>query len=273
MQHVDPDQLALLALGETLAERRRRGRRPPPPVRRLPGRGRRAAAHRRARPRGRRASGRPCAAGGGVGPDRGRGGIGIRALPSRHRARPASTDRRARGSPYQDPAPLGAAGRGTRRRRSDRRRRHARRAAALAVRPGAGDRLHGDPRRGRRRAARGQRPRRRGPRPGGPQLEVTAHGLPLQQGYYEVWVFDGERNMVSLGVLGADSTASLPLPPTLDLRTYHVVDISQEPLRRRPDPLQPRACCAAPSRTERARAVNGMPFGARDRRRTARACW
>lgn len=64
--------------------------------------------------------------------------------------------------------------------------------------------------------------------PGGPVLRVTAAGLPLQQGYYEVWVFDGERSMVSIGVLGADSTASLPLPPTLDLRRYHVVDISQE---------------------------------------------
>jgi anti-sigma-K factor RskA len=65
--------------------------------------------------------------------------------------------------------------------------------------------------------------------PGGPQLRVTARGLPLQQGYYEVWVYDGERAMVSLGTLGADSTATLPLPPTLDLRKYHVVDVSQEP--------------------------------------------
>jgi hypothetical protein len=64
--------------------------------------------------------------------------------------------------------------------------------------------------------------------PDGPVLRITAAGLPLQRGYYEVWVFDGERAMVSIGVLGANSTASLPLPPTLDLRTYHVVDISQE---------------------------------------------
>jgi anti-sigma-K factor RskA len=64
--------------------------------------------------------------------------------------------------------------------------------------------------------------------PSGSQLRVTADRLPLQQGYYEVWAYDGQRNMVSLGVLGADSTASLPLPPTLDLRTYHVIDISQE---------------------------------------------
>ena len=58
---------------------------------------------------------------------------------------------------------------------------------------------------------------------------MTAHGLPLQSGYYEVWVFDGSRNMVSVGVLGPRSTAALPLPPTLDLRTYHIVDISAEP--------------------------------------------
>jgi hypothetical protein len=64
--------------------------------------------------------------------------------------------------------------------------------------------------------------------PDGPVLRITAAGLPLQQGYYEVWVYDGKRDMVSIGVLGANSTASLPLPPTLDLRTYHVVDVSQE---------------------------------------------
>lgn len=62
----------------------------------------------------------------------------------------------------------------------------------------------------------------------GPELRVSAVGLPLAQGYYEVWVFDGERRMVAVGVLGAGSTASLPLPPTLDLRTFNVVDISQE---------------------------------------------
>lgn len=62
----------------------------------------------------------------------------------------------------------------------------------------------------------------------GPELDVTAAGLPLQQGYYEVWVFDGEQSMVSVGVLGGNSAASLPLPLTLDLRRYNVVDISQE---------------------------------------------
>ncbi len=64
--------------------------------------------------------------------------------------------------------------------------------------------------------------------PDGPELDVTAAGLRLQPGYYEVWVFDGKVKMVAVGVLGADSAAVFTLPPTLDLRTYHVVDISLE---------------------------------------------
>lgn len=64
--------------------------------------------------------------------------------------------------------------------------------------------------------------------PDGPELDISASGLPLQQGYYEVWVFDGKVKMVAVGVLGADSKAVLALPPTLDLRTYNVVDVSLE---------------------------------------------
>lgn len=62
----------------------------------------------------------------------------------------------------------------------------------------------------------------------GPELDVTAAGLPEQSGYYEVWVFDGGEDMVSIGVLGANTAAALTLPPTLDLRRFHVVDISLE---------------------------------------------
>jgi hypothetical protein len=64
--------------------------------------------------------------------------------------------------------------------------------------------------------------------PDGPELDISASGLPPQQGYYEVWVFDGTVKMVAVGVLGSDSKALLALPPTLDLRTYHVVDVSLE---------------------------------------------
>lgn len=63
----------------------------------------------------------------------------------------------------------------------------------------------------------------------GSELRVSTVGLPtLNQAYYEVWVFDGDKKMVAVGVLGQDSTATLPLPPTLDLRTFGIVDISQE---------------------------------------------
>jgi hypothetical protein len=63
----------------------------------------------------------------------------------------------------------------------------------------------------------------------GPELQVTTSGLPLQSGFYQVWVFDGRTRMQAVGVLGKDSTATLPLPDTLDLRTFNVVDISLEP--------------------------------------------
>ena len=62
----------------------------------------------------------------------------------------------------------------------------------------------------------------------GPRLEVTAAGLPSPEGYYEVWVFDGTSRMVSVGTLGPDASASLPLPATMDLGTFRVVDISAE---------------------------------------------
>jgi hypothetical protein len=63
----------------------------------------------------------------------------------------------------------------------------------------------------------------------GPELRVTTSGLPLQNGFYQVWVFDGRDRMQAVGVLGKDSAATLPLPDTLDLRTFNVVDISLEP--------------------------------------------
>jgi Anti-sigma-K factor rskA len=65
--------------------------------------------------------------------------------------------------------------------------------------------------------------------PGGPVMTVDARGLPLREGYYEVWLFDPDANkMVAVGDLGYTSSGEYHLPPTLNLRAYHVVDISAE---------------------------------------------
>jgi hypothetical protein len=63
---------------------------------------------------------------------------------------------------------------------------------------------------------------------GGPELRVTTSGLPRQPGFYQIWVFDGKDRMQAVGVLGRDS-ATVPLPATIDLDVFNVVDISLEP--------------------------------------------
>jgi Anti-sigma-K factor rskA len=44
-----------------------------------------------------------------------------------------------------------------------------------------------------------------------------------------VWVFDGKTRILAIGVLRSDQQGTFPLPATLDLHTFHVVDISAEP--------------------------------------------
>jgi hypothetical protein len=106
----------------------------------------------------------------------------------------------------------------------------------VAVRPWAGDAGKAPPRAGSTAAL---QPVAGGPRdvagravvvrgPAGDRLRVTTTGLPYREGYYEVWVYDGREAMVSVGTLGPDSTGEFPLPPTLDLRTFNVVDVSEE---------------------------------------------
>lgn len=63
----------------------------------------------------------------------------------------------------------------------------------------------------------------------GSKLQITASGLPAPSGFYQVWVYDGKARMLAVGVLGPDQRATVPLPATLDLHTFHVVDISAEP--------------------------------------------
>lgn len=61
------------------------------------------------------------------------------------------------------------------------------------------------------------------------QLHLHVANLPRVPGYYEVWLINPTNmEMFSIGTLGGDSDALLPLPPNVDLRSYTVVDVSAE---------------------------------------------
>jgi len=63
----------------------------------------------------------------------------------------------------------------------------------------------------------------------GAQLTVMADGLPLRTGYYEVWLYSPTaNNMVAIGTLGTGGKGSFTLPSGIDLRNYHVVDVSAQ---------------------------------------------
>jgi hypothetical protein len=61
------------------------------------------------------------------------------------------------------------------------------------------------------------------------ELRLDVTGLTTGNGFYEVWLLgaDGKR-LVSLGLLDG-STATFPLPPQVDLADFPVVDVSLEP--------------------------------------------
>lgn len=64
----------------------------------------------------------------------------------------------------------------------------------------------------------------------GRQLQVTVDGLPDEGDFFEVWLLDeNAERLVSLGVLDG-SSATLTLPPTIDLDDFPLVDISVEQL-------------------------------------------
>ncbi|MEU5550698.1 anti-sigma factor [Micromonospora sp. NPDC047793] len=61
------------------------------------------------------------------------------------------------------------------------------------------------------------------------ELHLHVANLPAVSGYYEVWLIDPRTmEMFSIGVLGTGSEVLLPLPPTVDLGKYSVVDVSAE---------------------------------------------
>jgi hypothetical protein len=58
---------------------------------------------------------------------------------------------------------------------------------------------------------------------------VAMAGLPPHDGVYEVWLYDGDRTMIPIGVTSG-STVELPIPETIDLAAYPVVDVSAQRL-------------------------------------------
>jgi hypothetical protein len=61
------------------------------------------------------------------------------------------------------------------------------------------------------------------------QLHLHVAGLPLRPGYYEVWLINPDSfQMVSIGTLADAGDDLLPLPSTIDLREFRLVDISAE---------------------------------------------
>jgi len=61
------------------------------------------------------------------------------------------------------------------------------------------------------------------------ELQVEASGLPLRTGYHEVWLLEpGSGRMLSLGVLDTGEPTRLPLPAGLPLEAFPVVDVSEE---------------------------------------------
>ncbi|MFC4021420.1 anti-sigma factor [Micromonospora sp. GCM10011542] len=61
------------------------------------------------------------------------------------------------------------------------------------------------------------------------QLHLHVANLPRVPGYYEVWLINPTNlEMFSIGTLGGNSDALLPLPPNVDLKAYSVVDVSAE---------------------------------------------
>ena len=64
---------------------------------------------------------------------------------------------------------------------------------------------------------------------GAQTLTVAAQQLPLRQGYYEVWLYDPTADkMVAVGTLGSAGDGAFTLASTIDLRSYSVVDVSAQ---------------------------------------------
>ncbi len=70
----------------------------------------------------------------------------------------------------------------------------------------------------------------------GPRVLVDVTGLAAPDGYYEVWLLDPQGNrLVALGALDGSSRGSFAMPPGVAMSDYPVVDVSLEPPDGNPD--------------------------------------
>ncbi|WP_461030521.1 anti-sigma factor, partial [Streptomyces sparsus] len=61
------------------------------------------------------------------------------------------------------------------------------------------------------------------------EVRIQVSGLPRTSGFFEVWLMDAAgKKLISLGVLHDDGTATLPLPPGVDIGEYSQVDVSDQ---------------------------------------------
>ena len=67
----------------------------------------------------------------------------------------------------------------------------------------------------------------------GGTLQLTVSGLARTVGssFYEVWLLEGPKSLVSVGTfrVGPDGTARVRFPLTADTRRFNIVDVSLEP--------------------------------------------
>ncbi len=63
----------------------------------------------------------------------------------------------------------------------------------------------------------------------GHQLTIDSSGLPLRQGYYEVWLYNPTSGgMQPVGALADDGSGTFTVAGSLDLHSYDVIDISAQ---------------------------------------------
>jgi hypothetical protein len=64
----------------------------------------------------------------------------------------------------------------------------------------------------------------------GDRVDVDVSGLAAADGFYEVWLLDKDgTKLIALGVLDGDSRGEFAMPPGVSMTDYPIVDVSLEP--------------------------------------------